>query len=67
MASLNCRFCAAPLTETFCDLGMSPVSNAFVSNTNAQAMEPFYPLHAFVCDQCKLVQLGEFESPEQIS
>ena len=66
MDSLNCRFCATPLTETFCDLGMSPVSNAFVSTTNAQAMEPFYPLHAFVCEQCKLVQLGEFESPEQI-
>ena len=29
-------------------------------------MEPFYPLHAFVCDQCRLVQLDEFETPEQI-
>jgi SAM-dependent methyltransferase len=29
-------------------------------------MEPFYPLHAYVCENCFLVQLGEFESPEQI-
>ena len=29
-------------------------------------MERFYPLHAWVCGQCKLVQLEEFESPEQI-
>jgi SAM-dependent methyltransferase len=29
-------------------------------------MEPFYPLHTLVCDQCFLVQLEEFESPEAI-
>src|SRR5271154_2915225 len=29
-------------------------------------MEPFYPLHAFVCEKCYLVQLDEFESPEHI-
>jgi 2-polyprenyl-3-methyl-5-hydroxy-6-metoxy-1,4-benzoquinol methylase len=28
--------------------------------------EVFYPLHAFVCESCFLVQLEEFESPEQI-
>lgn len=29
-------------------------------------MEPFFPLHAYICDQCLLVQLEEFESPEAI-
>jgi 2-polyprenyl-3-methyl-5-hydroxy-6-metoxy-1,4-benzoquinol methylase len=29
-------------------------------------MERFYPLHAYVCSKCLLVQLQEFESPEQI-
>jgi 2-polyprenyl-3-methyl-5-hydroxy-6-metoxy-1,4-benzoquinol methylase len=29
-------------------------------------MEPFYPLDVYVCDQCFLVQLEEFESPQQI-
>ena len=29
-------------------------------------MEPFYPLHAYVCDKCFLVQLDEFVSPEVI-
>jgi SAM-dependent methyltransferase len=28
--------------------------------------EPFYPLHAFVCEECFLVQLEEFESPQEI-
>ncbi len=29
-------------------------------------MEPFYPLHTFVCNSCLLVQLDEFESPNNI-
>jgi SAM-dependent methyltransferase len=29
-------------------------------------MEPFYPLHAYVCDACLLVQLESFEAPNQI-
>src|SRR5438034_3668306 len=29
-------------------------------------MEPFYPLRVYVCDQCLLVQLQEYVSPETI-
>jgi len=29
-------------------------------------MEPFFPLGVFVCSNCQLVQLPEFESPEDI-
>ena len=29
-------------------------------------MEPFYPLHVWVCDKCLLVQLDEYVSPEHI-
>jgi hypothetical protein len=29
-------------------------------------MEPFYPLHAYVCEKCFLVQLEEYVSPEEI-
>jgi SAM-dependent methyltransferase len=29
-------------------------------------MEPFYPLHARVCDQCFLVQLEQLEHPEKL-
>lgn len=66
MGDANCRFCAAPLTHTFCDLGMSPLSNSYLATDQLQQMEPFYPLHAYVCDQCFLVQLQEFESPDNI-
>ena len=61
-----CRFCKTPLTATFVDLGMSPLSNAFIKQERISAMERFYPLHAFVCESCFLVQLEEFESPDRI-
>lgn len=61
-----CRHCGAHLQETFADLGMSPLSNSFIPAERARAMEPTYPLHAWVCSECRLVQLEEFESPEHI-
>ena len=62
----RCRFCETPLVHSFVDLGMSPLSNAFIKPENYHAMEPFYPLHAYVCGSCFLVQLEEFESPHRI-
>ena len=61
-----CRFCSAKLRVTFANLGMSPISNDFVSVAHAQAMEPFYPLHAYVCEECFLVQLIDFEKAENM-
>ena len=62
----SCRFCGAPLRAVFADLGMSPLANSFLAPERAEAMEPFYPLRAMVCGVCFLVQLKEFETPEQI-
>jgi SAM-dependent methyltransferase len=62
----SCRACGTPLRHSFCDLGMSPVSNAFIDPERADRMEPFYPLHAYVCTACWLVQLGACQTPEQI-
>ena len=61
-----CRFCAAPLRHTFVDLGMSPLCESYVPAERVNAMEPFYPLHAKVCESCLLVQLEEFVSGEDI-
>jgi 2-polyprenyl-3-methyl-5-hydroxy-6-metoxy-1,4-benzoquinol methylase len=62
----NCRHCGGSLEHSFCDLGMSPPSNSYLAQAQLQQMEKFYPLHAYVCGSCFLVQLQEFESPEQI-
>ncbi len=61
-----CRFCQTQLHHTFVDLGMSPLSNAFLNPDQLDKKEPFFPLHAYVCEQCFLVQLEEFEQPEEI-
>ena len=62
----ECRFCSNLLSHTFVDLGMSPLSNAYLKLDTINKAEKFYPLHTYVCDNCFLVQLEEFETPEQI-
>lgn len=66
MTLCKCRFCSAPLTVTFADLGMSPLANSFVSPEDTAEPEAFYPLHAYVCETCKLVQTRDVETAEHI-
>ncbi len=61
-----CRHCGTLLVDSFCDLGMSPLANSYIEPENLDRRESFYPLHAYVCSNCLLVQLAEFESPEFI-
>jgi SAM-dependent methyltransferase len=62
----RCRFCRAPLVRTFVDLGMSPLCQTHVAAHQLNDMEPFYPLHVWLCEQCLLVQLQEYVSPQAI-
>jgi 2-polyprenyl-3-methyl-5-hydroxy-6-metoxy-1,4-benzoquinol methylase len=66
MDARKCRSCHAPLSVTFADLGMSPLSNSFVPPDRALGAETFLPLHAYVCGNCWLVQVLDFESPANI-
>ena len=61
-----CRFCSTPLVHTFVDLGMSPLCQNRIRLDQLQEMEPFYPLHVYVCEACFLVQLEEIVKPEEI-
>lgn len=61
-----CRFCGAGLQRTFVDLGLSPLCESYPSAADLNRGEVYYPLHAYVCEKCFLVQLEEFESPENI-
>jgi hypothetical protein len=45
---------------------MSPLCQKHVKPENANDMEKFYPLHAFVCEKCWLMQLEEFATPYEI-
>ena len=62
----KCRFCAALLSHVQCDLGMSPLANSYVKFEDGHNAEKLYPLKVWVCDQCLLSQLEEFESPDAI-
>lgn len=66
LTQASCRFCGAQLQHTFVDLGMSPLCESYVSLEGLNRMEPFYPLHAYVCHTCFLVQLEQYVSPEDI-
>ena len=62
----HCRLCGGPLCHTFVDLGMSPLCESFLAAEQLDEMEPYFPLHAFVCENCFLVQLKEYVHPEKI-
>ncbi|NGZ01516.1 MAG: SAM-dependent methyltransferase [Nitrospira sp. WS238] len=66
MGEPSCRSCGAVLEHTFVDLGMSPLANSYIKADESNCMEPFYPLHVYVCSECFLVQLEEFTSPQSI-
>ncbi len=61
-----CRFCQELLADEFANLGMTPLANSYISPEHENSMEPFYPLRAYVCANCKLVQLEQFETPSGI-
>ena len=62
----TCRFCSTPLRQTVVDLGMSPLCESYVRADQLNQMEPYYPLHVYVCHRCFLVQVEEYVSPEAI-
>ncbi|MBR0774591.1 class I SAM-dependent methyltransferase [Bradyrhizobium diazoefficiens] len=57
----QCRSCGHLLSETFVDLARSPLANSFVHPDHAEAVDRDYPLHVYVCGQCRLVQLPQIE------
>ena len=45
---------------------MTPLCESFLPAAQLNQMEPYYPLHALVCEKCFLVQLQEYVSPDHI-
>ncbi len=61
-----CRLCGAPLLRTVLDLGAQPSANAYLSGDRLRTMEPTWPLHVYVCDDCHLVQLEALHGTEEL-
>jgi hypothetical protein len=66
IATKPCRFCGTNLKHTFVDLGMSPLCETYPSAAELNRGEVYYPLRVYVCANCFLVQLEEYESRESI-
>jgi SAM-dependent methyltransferase len=62
----RCRICGGTPTQTFVDLGMSPLCESFLLPAQLDRPEPYFPLHAVVCDTCYLVQLKQYVSEHEI-
>ena len=61
-----CRSCGAALTQTLVDLGLSPLANSYVPPERADTACPRYPLHAWVCNDCYLVQVEDAVPADEI-
>ena len=60
----HCRSCGADLERLFVDLGQSPISNSLRHPDQEDEPEAFYPLRAFACDACGLVQIHDIAARE---
>ena len=63
---MNCRFCKNPLEHTFVDLGKTALANSYLSKESDFEIEKEVPLKALICKKCFLIQVDEFEKPENI-
>ena len=66
MSAPPCAFCGRPLARRLVDLGLSPLANALVAEEDLGQPDPRYPLAAWVCAGCFLVQVPPVERRETI-
>ena len=45
---------------------MSPLCESYLTVDRVDQMEPFYPLHVWVCAECLLVQINDYVRAEEI-
>lgn len=61
-----CRYCGTSLKYDVADLGLMPLSNDFISSKKIREGQYNLPLKIKVCHNCKLVQVVEYQMPENI-
>lgn len=63
---MKCRLCESEVLHSFVDLGHQPPSNAYLNAADLCRPEIAYPLKAFVCEKCWLVQLPEHAHADEL-
>jgi SAM-dependent methyltransferase len=66
MSTFDCRVCGTRVQDIVVDLGMSPLCESYVAAEQLDRMEPFYPLQAWVCRTCLMVQLNQYVRADEI-
>ena len=66
MTQYSCRLCGEALKQTLVDLGETALANSYVKMGDGDKVDPVYPLHARVCGNCFLVQIGDSVLPHDI-
>jgi hypothetical protein len=61
---MNCRHCGTNLENVFLDLEFAPPSNSYLSQTDLDKPEVYYPLRVMVCHSCWLVQTQDYAKAE---
>lgn len=62
--AFECRVCHNPDLITFLKLGPTPAPNGFLSESQLNASEVYYPLDICFCQKCGMVQLAHVVNPE---
>lgn len=63
---MKCRHCHQPLEHVFLDLGYAPPSNAYLSASDLNRPETWFPLKLYVCHSCWLVQTEDYASADEL-
>lgn len=63
---MECRFCKNKVLNVFADLVNSPASNSYLTHSQLNEPEIYYPLKVLVCNKCFLVQVDEHKKSAEI-
>src|SRR6476619_8370144 len=61
-----CRVCGGTDLRTLVDLGKSPLCESFLTGSQLDEVEAFYPLHVRLCADCLLAQLEAYVAGTEI-
>lgn len=61
---MACRLCGSEKLVSVVDLGATPPCERFLAATELDTMEPTYPLHLRLCEECLLLQIPALITPE---
>lgn len=63
---MKCRFCNNELSIEFIDLINAPLSNSILTEEELNEPETFFPLKLFICEDCFLIQIDEYQKSNEI-